>query len=130
MRDMQIQVIRTDEDHRVALAEIEALWGAREGTDDGDRLEALVALVESYEARRWPLAIDPSFDPVDVLHFAIEELGHTRAELTEILGSRSRVSEILSRRRALTVPMIHAISEAWKLPAELLVRPYRTRTAA
>ena len=99
MRDMQIQVIRTDEDHRVALAEIEALWGAREGTDDGDRLEALVALVESYEARRWPLAIDPSFDPVDVLHFAIEELGHTiRAELTEILGSRSRVSEILSRR--------------------------------
>ena len=67
---------------------------------------------------------------VDVLHFAMEELGHTRAELTQILGFRSRASEILSRRRALTVQMIHAISEAWKLPAELLVRPYRTRTAA
>ena len=127
---MQIQVIRTDEEHRAALAQIEALWGARDGTDDGDRLEALVALVESYETRRWPLAVDPSFDPVDVLRFAIEELGHTRAELTQILGSRSRVSEILSRRRALTVQMIHAMSEAWKLPAGLLVRPYRTRTAA
>ncbi len=126
---MQVQVIRTDEEHRAALAQIEALWGAGEGTDDGDRLEALVALVESYEARRWPLSVDASFDPVDVLHFAMEELGHTRAELTPILGSRSRASEILARRRALTVQMIHAISEAWILPAELLVRPYRTRTA-
>ncbi|HKN29020.1 MAG TPA: transcriptional regulator [Roseiarcus sp.] len=127
---MQVQVIRTDEDHRAALAQIEALWGAPDGTEDGDRLEALVALVESYEARRWPLAVDPPFDPVDALHFAMEELGHTRAELTQILGSRSRVSETLSRRRALTVQMIHVISQAWKLPAELLVRPYRTGTAA
>lgn len=127
---MQVQVVRTDEEHRAALAQIEALWGAGEGTDDGDRLEALVALVESYEARRWPLAVDASFDPVDVLRFAMEELGQTRAELTQILGSRSRASEILARRRALTVQMIHAISEAWKLPAELLVRPYRIKTAA
>ena len=130
MQDMQVQVIRTDEDHRAALAQIEALWGARDGTEDGDRLEALVALAESYEARRWPLAVDPSFDPVDVLNFAIEELGHTRAELTQILDSRSRASEILARRRALTVQMIHNISQAWKLPAELLVRPYKTKTAA
>ena len=127
---MQIQVIRSDEDHRAALAEIETLWGAEQGTDDGDRLDALVALVESYEARRWPVVVDPSFDPVDVLRFAIDELGHSRAELTDILGSRSRVSEILGRRRALTVPMIHAISTAWKLPAELLVRPIRASTAA
>lgn len=127
---MQIRVIRNDEDHRAALAEIEALWGAEPGTDEGDRLDALVALVESYEARRWPVRIDLSFDPVDVLRFAIDELGHSRAELTEILGSRSRVSEILGRRRALTVPMIHAISTAWKLPAELLVRPIKASTAA
>jgi HTH-type transcriptional regulator / antitoxin HigA len=73
---MQIQLIRTDEDHRAALTEIETLWGAPEGTDDGDRLEALIALVESYEARRWPLVVDASFDPVDVLQFAVHELGH------------------------------------------------------
>lgn len=98
---MQIRVTRSDEDHRAALAEIEALWGAEPGTDDRDRLDALVALVEAYEARRWPFTVDPSFDPVDVLRFAIDELGHSRAELTELLGSRSRVSEILGRRRVL-----------------------------
>lgn len=71
-----------------------------------------------------------SFDPIDVLGYAIAELGHSQAELAEILGSRSRASEILSRRRALTVDMIHKIGEAWKIPADLLVRPYRIERAA
>jgi HTH-type transcriptional regulator/antitoxin HigA len=127
---MEIRPIRTEQDHRAALAEIDACWGAAEGTDDGDRLDVLLALVEIYEAKRWPIAGDENFDPVDVLSYAIEELGHTQVELAEILGSRSRASEILSRRRALTVDMIHKISEAWKLPAELLVRPYRIEQAA
>jgi HTH-type transcriptional regulator/antitoxin HigA len=127
---MEIRPIRTDEDHRAALAEIDACWGAAEGTEQGDRLDVLLALVELYEARRWPLPNDAGFDPVDVLGYAIEELGHTQAELAELLGSRSRASEILSRRRALTVEMIHKISEAWKIPADLLVRPYRTERAA
>jgi len=90
----------------------------------------LLALVEIYEAKRWPINIDESFDPVDVLNCAIEELGHTQAELAELLDSRSRASEILSRRRALTVDMIHKISEMWKIPADLLVRPYKTERAA
>jgi HTH-type transcriptional regulator/antitoxin HigA len=121
---MDIRPIRTDEDHRAALEEIEACWGAAEGTEVGDKLEVLAALVELYEAKRWPVDTAESFDPIDVLRHAIEELGHTQAELGELLGSRSRASEILSRRRPLTVEMIHKISEAWKIPAELLVRPY------
>ena len=127
---MQIQPIRSDEDHRAALAEIEMLWGSPEGSDEGDRLEALIALVDAHEARRWPLDVAASFDPVEVLHFAIDEFGHSQAELAEILGSRSRASEILARRRPLTVAMIHAISQAWKIPAELLVRPYALMKAA
>jgi HTH-type transcriptional regulator/antitoxin HigA len=111
---MDIRPIRTDEDHRAALAEIKACWDAAEGTEEGDKLEVLVALVELYEAKRWPVETDESFDPVDVLRYAVEELGHTQAELAELLGSRSRASEILSRRRALMVDMIHKISEAWK----------------
>src|SRR5580693_7897240 len=122
---MDIRPIRTDEDHRAALEEIEACWGAREGTDEGDKLEVLVALVELYEAKRWPVEPGQSFDPIDVLRYAIEELGHTQAELGELLGSRSRASEILSRRRPLTVEMIRKIADAWKIPADLLVRPYR-----
>jgi len=122
---MDIRPIRTDEDHRAALAEIEACWGAAEEIEEGEKLELLVALVELYEAKRWPIDTGESFDPVDMLRYAIDELGHTQAELGELLGSRSRASEILSRRRPLTVEMIHKISEAWRIPADLLVRPYK-----
>src|SRR6202051_973366 len=127
---MEIRPIRNDEDHRAALAAIEASWGAPEGTEEGDKLDVLLALVEIYEAKRWPIETDRNFDPVDVLRYAIDELGHTQAELAELLGSRSRASEVLSRRRALTVEMIHKIGEAWKIPAGLLVRPYRIERAA
>jgi HTH-type transcriptional regulator/antitoxin HigA len=127
---MDIRPIRNEQDHRTALAEINACWGAAEGTGEGDKLEMLVALVESYEARRWPIESDGKFDPIDVLNYAIEELGHTQSDLAELLESRSRASEILSRRRALTVDMIHRISEAWKIPADLLVRPYKIESAA
>jgi HTH-type transcriptional regulator/antitoxin HigA len=127
---MDIRPIRTDEDHRVALAEIEACWGAAEEIEEGEKLEVLVALVELYEAKRWPIDTGESFDPVDMLRYAIDELGHTQAELGELLGSRSRASEILSRRRPLTVEMIHKISEAWRIPADLLVRPYKLDRAA
>jgi HTH-type transcriptional regulator / antitoxin HigA len=129
---MDIRPIRTEKDHRAALSEIERLWGARMGTADGDKLDILVTLVERYEERRWPIKMQERFDPVDVLHYAIDELGHTQAELAELLGSRSRASEIMSRRRALTVDAIHRISAAWRIPADLLVQPYalKKRSAA
>jgi HTH-type transcriptional regulator/antitoxin HigA len=127
---VEISPIRTDDDHRAALAAIEVCWGAPEGSEEGDKLDVLLALVELYEARRWPIAIGDDLDPIDVLQYSIDELGHTQTELAELLGSRSRASEVLSRRRALTVEMIHKIAEAWKIPAELLVRPYKVERAA
>src|SRR5436190_23768565 len=127
---MDIRPIRTDDDHRRALAEIEKLWGAADGTPAGDKLDVLVTLVETYEERRWPLKSRRRFDPVDVLQFAIDELGHTQAELAKILGSRSRASEILARRRPLTLEMIQKINARWKIPADLLVQPYRVAASA
>jgi HTH-type transcriptional regulator/antitoxin HigA len=127
---VEIRPIRTDEDHKAALAEIEACWGAPEGSEQGDRLDVLVALVEIYEAKRWRTDPSKRFDPIDVLNYAIDELGHTQAELAELLKSRSRASEILSRRRPLTVDMIHKISDTWKIPADLLIRPYKIGRAA
>jgi HTH-type transcriptional regulator / antitoxin HigA len=127
---MRIRPIRNDKDHRATLAEIEACWGAPEGSERADKLEVLIALVESYEAKRWPIDDSVRFDPIDAIQNAIDEFGHSQAELAELLGSRSRASEILSRRRALTVDMIHKISEAWKIPADLLVRPYKIEHAA
>jgi HTH-type transcriptional regulator/antitoxin HigA len=122
---MQIRPIRTNKDHRAALAEIDKLWGASSGTPEGDKLDILVTLVETYEERPWPLRRRRRFDPVDVLCYAIEELGHSQAELADILGSRSRASEVLARRRPLTLKMIQKINASWKIPADLLVQPYR-----
>ncbi len=127
---MEIRPIRTDKDHKAALAEIESYWGAPEGSEKGDKLDVLLALVDIYEAKRWPTDLSKRFDPIDVLKYAIDEFGHTQAELAELLKSRSRASEILSRRRPLTVDMIQKIAEAWKIPADLLVRPYRRKRAA
>jgi HTH-type transcriptional regulator/antitoxin HigA len=125
---MEIRPIRTEADYDAAIAEIDRLWKAEPGTDDGDKLSILAILVEKYENERWP--IDTSrLDPVDMLNYLVTDAGHTQAELAELLGSRSRASEVLSRKRALTVDMIHKISTAWKVPAELLIKPYRLKAA-
>lgn len=126
---MNIQPIRNDEDHRKALAEIERLWGSPAGTEIGDKLDILLTLADKYEEGRWPIE-EPKWDPIDVLKYAIDELGHTQAELANLLGSRSRASEILNRHRALTVEMIYRINERRKIPAELLVRPCKIHAAA
>src|SRR2546429_9655952 len=123
---MDIRPIRTDEDHRAALAAIEACWGAPEGTEEGDKLDVLLALVEIYEANRWPIEIDGTFDPIDVLRYAIDELGHTQAELAELLGSRPRAPDVLARRRALTDGVVPKVRAAWNTPADLLDRPDNT----
>ena len=123
---MDIRPIRSDEDHAEALAEIERLWGAEPGTPEGDRLDVLATLVEAYEERRWPIDTP---DPIQLIQFAITDMGRSQAELAQLLGSRSRASEVLSRKRPLTVEMIHKITQAWGLPADVLVRPYRLGAA-
>ena len=121
---MDIRPIRTDDDHTAALREIERLWGARPASPDGDRLDVLITLVDAYEDERWPIG-DP--DAVDMLHYAMDELGRSQAELARLLGSRSRASEVLARKRPLTLPMIFKLHREWNLPAEILIKPYRTQ---
>ena len=118
---MEITPIRTDADHEAALRDIETLWGAADGTPDGDRLDVLATLVEAYEDRRWPLE---ELDPVEAIEAAMAHDGHTRADLAALIG-KSRASEILKRRRALTLPMIRRIASAWHVPERLLVKEYR-----
>ncbi|MES2095721.1 MAG: transcriptional regulator [Pseudomonadota bacterium] len=118
---MQIIPIRTDADHEAALREIEALWGAADGTPEGDRLDVLATLVDAYEDKRWPVA---ELDPVEAIEAAMAHDGHTRADLAALIGSKSRASEILRRRRALTLPMIRSIAREWHVPERLLVREY------
>lgn len=117
---MKITPIRTDADHRSAVEEIERLWGAAEGTPDGDRLDVLATLVDAYEAKRWPTA---DLDPVEAIEAAMAHEGRTRADLAALIG-QSRATEILQRRRALTLPMIRKIAAAWHVPEQLLVKDY------
>lgn len=117
---MDIRPIRTDRDHAAALADVEQLWGAAEGSDDGDRLDVLVTLVEAYEDRRWPLA---DADPIEAIESAMAYEGRTRADLGRLIGP-SRATEILQRKRALTLPMIRKIAKEWHVPERLLVGEY------
>jgi len=118
---MHIKPIRSDADHAAAVEEIDRLWNAEPGTPEHDTLEVLGILVDAYEEERWPL---PPANPIGALKFRMEQAGYTQADLAELLGSRSRASEILSRRRYLTTEMIWKISREWGIPADWLVEPY------
>ena len=120
---MDIRPLRNEKDHAAALAEIEQLWGAKARTPEGDRLEILLTLTEAYEEMHWPV---PASDPVEAIKFRMEQAGHSQADLAALLGSNSRASEVLGRRRPLTLKMIWKLHEAWGIPAEILIRPYAT----
>jgi HTH-type transcriptional regulator/antitoxin HigA len=113
--------IRNDTAHRAALKEIDRLWGAPKGSPDGDRLDVLMTLVDVYERARWP---DEDLDPVEAIKARMENSGRTRKDFEKIVGSSGRASEILNRKRHLTLAMIWGLVRHWKMPADVLVRPY------
>jgi HTH-type transcriptional regulator / antitoxin HigA len=121
---MDIRPLRTEADYRAALAEVWRLWDAPEGTDDADTLEVLSTLVEAYEKRHYPI---PPPDPIDYLHFCMEDRGVTRQRLAQIIGGRGRLSEILNRKRPLTVRMMRRLREQLGVPADVLLQPYELR---
>ncbi len=133
---MDIKPIRSDADYEAALKEIENLADSQPGTPEGDRMEVLVTLVEAYEARHFPIP-EPD-DPVEVLKYYMESRGLTRSDLLPYLGSKERVSEILNRKRGLSLAMIRRLHNGLGIPADLLVQkqtprsdrdtPTRTRT--
>jgi HTH-type transcriptional regulator / antitoxin HigA len=124
---MDIRPIRTDADYRAAVEEVERIWKAEPGTPDGDRVEVLSTLIEAYEARHYPI---PTPDPIAAILFMMEQKGLTRRELEPAIGSRGRVSEMLNRKRPLTLPMVRALSALLEIPTDVLVQPYEIRTAA
>jgi HTH-type transcriptional regulator/antitoxin HigA len=115
---MTTRPIHSEADHEAALSRIAALWDARPGSPEHDELEVLAILVSAYEDRRWPI-LPP--DPVDAIKFHMEQNGLRQKDLAGAIGSVSRASEILSRRRPLTVEMIRAIHKHWGIPLESLI---------
>jgi HTH-type transcriptional regulator / antitoxin HigA len=125
MKDLR--PIRTESDYEKALAEVERLWGARAGTPEGDRLDIIATLIDVYETEHYPM--DPP-DPIEAIKFRMEQQGLTRKDLEEILGSRTRVAEVLNRRRGLSINMIRRLHAQLGIAAEVLIRPTQTRRAA
>jgi HTH-type transcriptional regulator/antitoxin HigA len=115
---MDIRLIGTDADYNEALAEIDRLWGAEQGSADEAKLELLAMLVHNYERSREPL---PRLDPVSAIKFRMEQQGLTRKELLQVFGTTARVSEVLSGKRALTLDMIRRLHALFEIPLESLI---------
>ncbi len=124
---MEIRPIRSKADYRAALKEVERLWNAEPGSRNGDRVEVLVTLIEAYEAKHHPI---PAPDPIAAIEFMLEQKGLTRRDLEPAIGSRGRVSEVLTRKRPLTLPMVRAQSKLLDIPTAILAQAYETRSAA
>ena len=115
---MTIRPIRDSNDHESALKRIQALMSAKTGTDAGDELDVLATLVEAYEAKRFAIE---SPDPIEAIRFRMEQLGLKRKDLEPLIGSRARVSEVLNKRRGLSLKMIRALHEELDIPLEALI---------
>lgn len=117
---MNIQPIKTEADYRATLNEIETLMMANSDTPDGEKLDVLVTLVESYERKHYPLDLP---DPVEAIKFEMEQKGLTVKDLEPMIGKSNRVYEILNRKRSLTLNMIWKLHQGLGIPAELLIKP-------
>ena len=124
---MEIKPIKSEADYEAALQEIEALFEARQGTPDGDRLEILSTLVEAYEEQHYQITAP---DPVEAIKYYMESRGLSRKDLEPYVGSRARVSEILNRKRPLSLSMIRNLHQGLGIPAEILIQPYDYPQAA
>lgn len=128
-RPMDVRPIRTEKDYDAALKEIEGYFAQEPepGSPEADRFDVLAALIEAYERRHW--RIDPP-DPVEAIRYCMEQRGYTQTDLAALLGSRPRASEILNRRRPLTLEMVRKLHHKWGIPAESLLQAIDLETPA
>lgn len=122
-----LRPIRSRADYTKALAELERLWGASKDTPRGDRLDILATLIDAYETEHFPIDAP---DPVEAILFRMEQQGLTRKDLEPMIGTRTRVAEVLNRKRGLSLTMIRRLHDQLGIPAELLIRPTRRKSAA
>lgn len=118
---MEINPIKTEKDYDLALERINILFDAKTNTKEGDELDILVTLVEKYEQIHYPI---PEPEPIEAIKFMMQQNGLTDADLGVILNSRSRVTEIFKRRRALTIKQIRVLTETLHIPASTLIQEY------
>ena len=118
---MKIKPIRIKKDYENALKRIDELWGCKKKSPEGDEFEILMTLVEKYENENYSI---PPPDPLEAIMFRLEQMNLTRDELVKYIGYKSRVSEVLSGKRKLTLPMIRTLHEKLNIPADILIKEY------
>lgn len=118
---VDIKPIKTQTDYKKALLDIEALWDSKRETQDGDKLDILVTLVEKYEEKMFKIDAP---DPIETIKFAMEQKNMSRLELEKIFGSKSRVSEVLNKHRKLNLRMMRGLHNVLKIPYEILAEDY------
>jgi len=118
---MNIKPIRTKKDYEQALSRLEVIFDSKKGTDKGDELEILGMLIENYENEKFPIGFP---DPVEAIKFRMEQLGYNQTDLANVVGLKSRASEILNRKRKLSLEMIRQLHDRLNIPTEVLIQAY------
>jgi len=118
---MNLKPIRTRKDYQQALGRLEVIFDAKMGTDEGDELEILGILIEQYENEHFPIDLP---DPIEAIKFRMEQMGYTQTDLARVVGLKSRASEILNRKRKLSLDMIRQLHEKLNIPTDVLIQAY------
>lgn len=118
---MNIKPIKTKKDYDQAMLRLENIFDAKKGTPKGDELEILSLLIEKYEDEKFPIDLP---DPIEAIKFRMEQSGLTQTDLAQIIGHKSRASEILNRKRKLSLEMIRQLHNKWRIPTDVLVQAY------
>jgi HTH-type transcriptional regulator/antitoxin HigA len=118
---MNIKPIKTEKDYQKALKRLELIFDARPGTTEGDELEILGFLIERYEDEHYPIEAP---DPIEAIKFRMEQMGYKQKDLAKIIGYKGRVSEILNRKRKLTLEMVRNLHTKLHIPLEALIQAY------
>jgi len=118
---MKYKIIKTNKEYQKALERLDKIFDAKKGSAEADELELLSLLIEQYEDKHFPLNLP---DPIEAIKFRMEQMGYTQTDLANAIGLKSRASEILNRKRKLTLDMIRNLNERMNIPIELLVKEY------
>ncbi len=118
---MEIKPIKTEKDYNQALTRLESVFEAKAGSPEGDELEVLGILIDQYENEHFPIGFP---DPIEAIKFRMEQMGYNQSDLANIVGLKSRASEILSKKRKLTLEMIRQLHDRMHIPTEVLIQAY------
>lgn len=118
---MEIKPIKTDKDYQQVLERLEVIFDATLGSKEGDELEVLGILIDRYENEHFPIGMP---DPIEAIKFRMEQMGYNQSDLAKIVGLKSRASEILNRKRKLTLEMIRQLHESLNIPTDVLIQSY------